>query len=107
MKEINNFYSNYTITNLDEETQIVRSSSNIYLVKLIRLEQHNANLDNVIDTLEQHLTLNDQYLLTLKHYEIQTTSSLITIRSIYQYSLLTLRQEIEQRRQKLIYFQPE
>lgn len=68
MKEINNFYSRYSIINKDDETQIIQSPSNSYLVKLIKLEQENANLDDVIETLEQHLTLNDQYLLTLMHY---------------------------------------
>lgn len=48
VKDINNFYSRYSITNIDPETQVVRSSSHCYLVKLIRLEQDNANLDNVV-----------------------------------------------------------
>ena len=51
VRDINNFYSQFSITKIDSETQIVRSASHSYLVKLIRLEQDNANLDNVVETL--------------------------------------------------------
>lgn len=72
IKLITNFYAWFTVCQLDEETQLLRSKDKQYLLKSIRLEEENADLEDVVETLEQHLTLSDQFLLTLQHYDIQT-----------------------------------
>lgn len=104
IKLITNFYARFTVCQLDEETQVLRSQDKQYLLKSIRLEEENADLEDVVETLEQHLTLSDQFLLTLQHYDIQTHEGSIHIRSIYQYSHPSLKQEIALRKEKLMYF---
>lgn len=98
IKIITNFYDKFTVSQIDEETQMLRSHNQQYLMKNIRLEEENANLEDVVETLEQHLTLNDQFLLTLQHYDMQTSEGCIHIRSIYQYSHPSLKQEIALRK---------
>jgi hypothetical protein len=48
VKHISNFYSQFAVASVDEETQIVRSPDHDYLVKLINLDHGNANIDDVI-----------------------------------------------------------
>jgi hypothetical protein len=65
--EISHFFTRYSVSSLDEETRVVRSAANAYLVKNIRLDEQ-LDVETVVETLEQHQTLNSQYLLSLQHY---------------------------------------
>lgn len=67
MAEISHFFTRYSVSSLDEETRVVRSAANAYLVKNIRLDEQ-LDVETVVETLEQHQTLNSQYLLSLQHY---------------------------------------
>jgi hypothetical protein len=67
VREISHFFSRYSVTSPDDETRVVRSASNAYLVKNIRLDEQ-LDVETVVETLEQHQTLNSQYLLSLQHY---------------------------------------
>jgi hypothetical protein len=68
VREISHFFSRYSVTSPDDdETRVVRSAGNAYLVKNIRLDEQ-LDVETVVETLEQHQTLNSQYLLSLQHY---------------------------------------
>jgi hypothetical protein len=107
--EISDFLSRYSITQRDSETTVVQSRNTVYLAKHIQVDSTQTDIDNVHETLEQHQTLSQNYLLTLLNYSITAVpnSTLFTVRTLYQYAHLTLREEISNRKIESTYFKEE
>lgn len=98
--EISNFLSKYTLAQLDSETTVVHSRHSSYLAKSIQLDSSQTDIDSVIETLEQHQTLSQNHLLTLLNYSAiaKPNSTIYTVRTLYQYASLSLKEEIANRK---------
>lgn len=107
--EISDFLNRYSIAHRDPETMIIQSLHSHYLVKHVQIDSSQTDIDNVHETLEQHQTLNQNYLLTLLNYTITPVpnTTLFTVRTLYQYAPLTLAEWISNRKAESTYFKEE
>ena len=73
---------------------IIKSYHNYYLAKNIQIDSSRLDIDNVLDILEQHQTLNQSLILTLINYTVAAVpnSTLHTVKMIYQYGNLNLQE---------------
>jgi hypothetical protein len=108
-QEIAAFLAKYTLAPKGSDSMVVQSSQGMYLAKTIQLDSSLTDIDNVLETLEQHQTLNPGHMLTLLNYTISgiPNSSLHTVQTLYQYAEFTLAEEIRNRRGSNQHFKEE
>jgi hypothetical protein len=73
---------------------VIKSNQGYYLAKNIQVDSTHIDIDNILDTLEQHLTLNQSLMLTLINYTVSAVpnSTYHTVKTLYQYASLSLQE---------------
>jgi len=88
---------------------IIKSHQGSYLAKNIQIDSNQIDIDNILETLEQHQTLNQSLMLTLINYTVSAVpnSTFHTVKTLYQYASLNLQEEIANRREANLHFKEE
>lgn len=70
---------------------LIESPNANYLSKSIQLNREQADIDEVVESLDQHQTLSQNYLLTLINYQVVKSSNAShTVRTLYHYAKVNL-----------------
>lgn len=107
--EISDFLAKYELAPKNTDSMVIKSHQHFYLAKNIQVDSNQTDIDSILDTLEQHQTLNSSLILTLINYTVSAVpnSTFYNVKTLYQYANLNLQEEINNRKEASQHFKEE
>lgn len=102
LRQVTDFLSKYQISQINPETTLLSSKNTNLLVKVHQID---GDYEEIVEILDKHLSFDHEYVCPLLQFEpCDDQENDQTIRAIYQLDRMTLKDSIDNRRDKGEYF---